>query len=112
GGGRRVHVLLEILGAMTAAVFVDRHALLAPSLYVALHEFLGVLFEDVVDLVEKLVDVLLDLLALLGDLGVGRCAVAVVRRLARSGLFPFLLSHHILPSTAGSRTPSPAVNSN
>src|SRR5207237_9808754 len=37
------------------------------SLDVALDELLGVLFEDVVDLVEKLVDVFLDLLALLGE---------------------------------------------
>src|SRR5262245_27115476 len=70
--------------------------LLAPALHVALHELLGILLENLVDLVEELVDVFLDLLTLLGDLGIGGRTVAVVRRLARSGLSPLLLSHSTL----------------
>src|SRR3989337_2740634 len=45
--------------------------LLAAPLHVALHELLGVLVEDLVDLVQEVVEVLLDLLALLGDLRIG-----------------------------------------
>ena len=68
------HVPLEVLAAGLTAIFVDRH-LFAASLHVALHELLGVLLEDVVDLVEELVDVFLDLLALLGNLGIGGGAI-------------------------------------
>src|SRR5437016_9481694 len=67
--------------------------LLAASLDVALHELLGVLLEDVVDLVEELVDVLLDLLALLGDLGARLSAVTALRGLRGPGLFSLLLCH-------------------
>src|SRR5262249_53008805 len=80
GGG---NVLLELPLALLAAVLVDRHALLAASLHVALDELLSVLFEDVVDLVEKLVDVFLDLLAFFSQLGARRCSVPTFRRLRR-----------------------------
>src|SRR2546430_17442937 len=82
----------------SAAVLVDRHRLLAAALDVALDELLGVLFEDVVDLVEKLVDVFLDLLALLGELRASGGAVAPVCGLGGPGLFLLLLlSHGALP---------------
>src|SRR5262249_13537257 len=68
--------LFDVSLALFAAVLVDRHALLAASLNVALDELLGVLLQDVVDLVEELVDVFLDLLALLGQLGARGGAVA------------------------------------
>ena len=64
-----------------APVFVDRHVrlrllgrarLLAAALDVALHELLGVLLEDVVDLVQEVVQIFLDLLALLGSSGFAR----------------------------------------
>src|ERR1041384_806751 len=56
-----IFVPLELLAAATAPVLVDRHRLLASALHVALDELLGILLENVVDLVEELVDVLLDL---------------------------------------------------
>src|SRR5207249_7406616 len=107
---RARQVLLEVLAAATAAVFVDGHRLLAAPLDVALDELLGVLLEDVVNLVEQLVDVFLDLLALLGDLGVGVRAVAALCGLARPGLFSFLLCHlalHRAYSVTGTRVPLP-----
>src|SRR5437773_7009897 len=67
--------------------------LLAAPLHVALDELLGVLLEDVVDLVEQLVDVFLDLLALLGDLGAGGSAVTAFGGLARPGFLLLLLCH-------------------
>jgi len=83
---------------MLAAVLVDRHQLLTAALDVALHELLGVLLEDVVDLVEKLVDVFLDLLALLGELRTAGGAVAALCGLGGPGLFLLLLlSHRALP---------------
>src|SRR6266498_2994269 len=45
--------------------------LLAPFLHVLLHELLGVLLQHLVDLVQEGVELLLQLLALLGDLGRG-----------------------------------------
>src|SRR2546426_12709317 len=67
--------------------------LLAASLHVALDELLGVLLEDVIDLVEELVDVFLDLLALLGQLRARSCSVAAFSGLRRPGFFLLLLSH-------------------
>src|SRR5947207_11745932 len=67
--------------------------LLAAPLHVALDELLGVLLEDVVDLVEQLVDVFLYLLALLGDLGAGGSAVTAFGGLARPCFFLLLLCH-------------------
>src|SRR5215831_623565 len=72
GGRRAGDVPLEVVLAGATAIFVDGHRLLATSLHVALHELFGVLLENVVDLIEELVDVFLDLLALLGDLA-ARC---------------------------------------
>src|SRR5436853_134783 len=86
GRARARQVLLEILAATATAVLVDGHRLLAAALDVALDEFLGVLFEDVVDLVQQLVDVFLDLLALLGDLGAGARPVTAFGGLARPRL--------------------------
>src|SRR4029453_17137332 len=40
------NILLELFLALLAAVLVDRHALLAASLHVALDELLGVLLQD------------------------------------------------------------------
>src|SRR5262252_9744781 len=93
--GRRARdVSLELGLTLLAAILVDRHALLAASLHVALHELLGVLFQDVVDLVEELVDVFLDLLALLGQLRARGGAVATAfSGLGRPGLFPLLFCH-------------------
>jgi len=85
--------LLELLLALLATVLVDRHSLLAAPLYVALDELLGVLLEDVVDLVEELVDVFLDLLALLGQLRARGCSVAASRALSAAVFFLLLLSH-------------------
>src|SRR5262245_44403053 len=47
-------VLLEVLVTAAAVVLVDRHRSLTAPLHVALDELLGVLLEDVVDLVEQL----------------------------------------------------------
>src|SRR5262245_38428048 len=93
-----VNVLLEVVPAAATAVLVDGHGLLAAPLHVALHELFGVFLEDVVDLIKELVDVLLDLLALLGDLGTGRCAVTTAFvGLGRPG-FLLLLFCHVGPS--------------
>src|SRR2546425_1067276 len=61
---------------------------------VALDELLGILLEDVVDLVEELIDVFLDLLALLGQFRVAGCAVAALGRLGGLRLFLLLLLCH------------------
>jgi hypothetical protein len=45
-------------------------ALFAPFLDISAHELFGILFEDGVDLVEKVVDILADLLHPLGNLGI------------------------------------------
>src|SRR2546426_847747 len=91
---------LEVLFALLAAILVDRHALLAAALHVALDELLGVLLEDVVDLVEELVDVFLDLLALLGQLRARGGSVATAfSRLRRPGLFLLLFCHLALHGT-------------
>src|SRR5215475_2406794 len=87
-------VLLELLLALLAAILVDRHALFTASLHVALDELLSVLLQDVVDLVEELVDVFLDLLALLGQLGArGGSVTTAFCGLCRPGLFLLLLCH-------------------
>src|SRR5690349_1330664 len=63
-------IALELPLALVTAVLVDRHhgssriRLLTAPLDVALHELLGVLLEDVVDLVQEVVEILLDLLPL------------------------------------------------
>lgn len=54
--------------------------LLAASLHVALDELLGVLLEDVVDLVQQVVEVFLELLALLGQLTASRPGVVAALR--------------------------------
>src|SRR5512145_457237 len=51
GGRCAGDVLLEFALALLAAILVDRHVLLAASLHIALDELLGVLLQDVVDLV-------------------------------------------------------------
>src|SRR5712691_5961519 len=73
-----------------------RARLLAAALDVALHELLGVLLEDIVDLVQEVVEVLLDLLALLGDLGVRPRRLVATFGLGRSRFFLLLLSHERL----------------
>src|SRR5439155_11485540 len=71
--------------------------------HVALHELLGVFLEDVVDLVKELVDVLLDLLALLGDLRTGgRTVAAALVGLGRPCFLLFLLCH-VAPPWAPNR---------
>src|SRR5947208_1178172 len=98
GGRGAGDVLLELLLAMRAAVFVDRHPLLTTTLDVALDELFGILLEDVVDLVEELVDVFLDLFALLGELRAAGSAVAALGGLGGLGLLLLLLlSHRALP---------------
>src|SRR3989442_14938066 len=77
--------------------------LLASALHVALHELLGVFLEDVVDLVKELVDVLLHLLALLGDLRTGgRPVAAALVGLGRPCFLLFLLCH-VAPPWAPNR---------
>src|SRR6266545_774684 len=71
--------------------------LLAAPLDVALHELLGVLLEDVVDLVQEVVEVLLDLLALLGELRVRSGRVVAPVGLGGSRLLLLLLSHERSP---------------
>src|SRR6266851_6427968 len=70
--------------------------LLAAALDVALHELLGVLLEDVVDLVEEIVEVLFDLLALLGDFGVRPRRLVAAFGLGRSRFLLLLLGHERL----------------
>src|SRR5712691_10399240 len=70
--------------------------LLAAALDVALHELLGVLLEDIVDLVQEVVEVLLDLLALLGDLGVRPRRIVAAFGLGRSRFLLLLRSHERL----------------
>src|SRR6266404_1110589 len=62
---------------------------------------LGVLLEDVIDLVEELVDVFLDLLALLGQLRARGCPVSTFRGLRRPDFFLFLLCHLALHGATG-----------
>src|SRR5436309_9326711 len=94
-------VFLELLLALLATVLVDRHSLLAAPLYVALDELLGVLLEDVVDLVEELVDVFLDLLALLGQLRARSRSVSTFRGLRGPDFFLLLLCHLALHGATG-----------
>src|SRR5207247_9994803 len=56
--------------------FVAGDSSLTSPLHVVLHKLLSVLFQDVVDLVEELVDVFLDLRALLGELRTAATAFA------------------------------------
>src|SRR5581483_8458816 len=100
GTGDRLVALdqaLERAAARATAILVDRHAsrllLLAAPLDVALHELLGVLLQDVVDLVEELVEVLLDLLALLRHLGVGCAALGLPVVLRPLHLLLLLVGH-------------------
>src|SRR5262244_2011358 len=93
GGRRAGDISLEVVLAGATAIFVDGHRLLATSLHVALHELLGVLLENVVDLIEELVDVFLDLLALLGQLRARSRSVSTFRGLGRPDFFLFLLCH-------------------
>src|ERR671925_509404 len=67
---------------------------------VALHELFGVFLEDVVDLVKELVDVLLDLLALLRDLRTGVRAVAAAFVGLGRPCFLILLLCHVAPPWA------------
>src|SRR3990170_7422588 len=71
--------------------------LLAAPLHVALHELLGVLLEDIVDLIQEVVEVLLDLLALLGELRIGPGGVVVAFGLGRPRLLLLLFSHERPP---------------
>src|SRR6266550_2719498 len=83
--------------AHTACSGTRRSAsLLAASLHVALDELLCVFLEDVIDLVEELVDVFLDLLALLGQLRTRRCSVSTFRGFV--GLTSFFFCSAISPS--------------
>src|SRR5215510_12840215 len=110
GSGAR-DILLELFLALLAAVLVDRHALLAASLHIALDELLGVLLQDVVDLVEELVDVFLDLLALLGQLRARSRSVSTFRGLGRPDFFLLLLCHLALHGATGrvARYPRPLL---
>src|SRR5262245_45511201 len=103
-------ILLELGFALLAAVLVDRH-LLAAALHVALDELLGVLLEDVVDLVEELVDVFLDLLALLGQLRARSRSVSTFRGLVWPDFLLFLLCHLALHGATGrvAREPKPLL---
>src|SRR6266550_2703548 len=88
--------------AHTACSGTRRSAsLLAASLHVALDELLGVLLEDVIDLVEELVDVFLDLLALLGQLRARGGPVSTFRGLRRPDFFLLLLCHLALHGATG-----------
>src|SRR5262245_66221117 len=81
-------------------------ALLASALHVTLHELLGVLLEDVVDFVQELVDVFLDLLALLGKLGTTRSPIAtVLGGLGRSCFLLFLFRHDALRASVDPAAP-------
>src|SRR5262245_40187331 len=79
--------------ARTRGTCTRRSALFASALHVALHELLGVLLEDVVDLVEQIVEVFLELLALLGELTASRPGLVALRRLLRPRLLLLLLCH-------------------
>jgi len=93
--GRHLHELLELRSAGQAPVFVDRHGtppapradarLLAAALDVALHELLGVFLEDIVDLVQQVIQLFLDLLALLGQVGASRAGVVATALVAEVG---------------------------
>src|SRR5207249_12181040 len=54
GGRVPGDVRLELLSALGAGVLVDQHLLLTAALDVTLDELLGVLLEDVVDLVQEI----------------------------------------------------------
>src|SRR5467141_3002278 len=84
--------------------------LLAASLDVALHELLGVLLEDVVDLVQEVVEVLLDLLAFLGELRVCPGRVVPAFGLGGSRFLLLLFSHERSPPGPGSG-PAPGPRS-
>src|SRR6266542_1406582 len=71
--------------------------LLPAALHVALHELLGILFEDIVDLVQEVIEILLDLLALFGELRVGPGGVVVAVGLGRPRLLLLLFSHERSP---------------
>src|SRR4030095_4496285 len=76
---------------------------LAAALDVVLHELLGVLFEDLVDLVDEAVHLFFELLALLGHLllaaGV-RCGLVAGLAAALLGLLClFARGHGLLPPT-------------
>src|SRR5499433_3377900 len=91
-------IALELLLALVTAVLVDRHLgssgrLLTAPLDVALH----VLLEDVVDLVQEVVEILLDLLSLLGDLGIGAATLVTFVGLGRSDFLLLLFSHDHSP---------------
>src|SRR6266581_5573903 len=75
--------------------------LLAAALDVALHELLGVLLEDIVDLVQKVVQVLLDLLALLGDLGIGAASLVTLVGFGGPRLLLLLFCHDHSPPGPG-----------
>src|SRR6266403_150154 len=81
---------------------------LASPLHVALHELLGVLFEDVIDLVEQLVDVFLDLLALLGELRTTVSAFTALGGLAGPRFLLLLFCHMTLRGTRSCR-PAPGT---
>src|SRR5215469_15592824 len=95
-------IALELLLALVTAVLVDRHLgssgrLLTAPLDVALHELLGVLLEDVVDLVQEVVEILLDLLSLLGDLGIGAATLVTFVGLGWPDFLLLLFSHDHSP---------------
>src|SRR5437660_11546682 len=78
--------------AHTACSGTRRSAsLLAASLHVSLDELLCVFLEDVIDLVEELVDVFLDLLALIRQLRTRRRSGSASRALGRPDFLLLLL---------------------
>src|SRR5262245_13693872 len=87
---------------------LGRPRLLAAALDVALDELLGVLLEDLVDLVQEVVEVFLQLLALLGQLGTSRPGFLAVCRLRRPRFLLLLLSHgHSPPGPCPLTGPAP-----
>src|SRR5262249_7896277 len=77
---------------------------LPAALDIALDEFLCIFLEDLVDLVEQVVEILLDLLALLGQLTTPRAGLFALRGFGRPCLLPLLFSHGRSPP--GPREPS------
>src|SRR3989344_2376241 len=67
--------------------------LLAAALNIGVHELLGILFQNFVDLIEEVIKVLLDFLALLCDFLIGSGCVAVARGLSRLRFLLLLFRH-------------------
>src|SRR5262249_60651881 len=89
-----------------------RGVLLSAALHVALDELLSVFLQDLVDLVQEVVQIFLELLSLLRQLGASRTTgVLAVGGLGRPRLFPLLLSHgaHLLAPMGPSPGPRPSA---